>query len=53
MEMLTAEDDPVLLEDFVYTGTLSILDPLRPKYVVANSDAQGMRPDRYGNTNYG
>ena len=35
----------VIVEDFVYSGTLSILNPYQPTYHVIKSDNQGMRPD--------
>ena len=35
----------VIVEDFVYSGTLSILNPYQPTYHVIQSDNHGMRPD--------
>ena len=35
----------VLVEDFVYSGTLSIINPYKPVYHTIQSDNQGMIPD--------
>ena len=40
------EGEPVLVEDFVYSGTLAILDPYRPKYLSIEADEKGMRADK-------
>ena len=37
--------EPVVVEDFVYAGTLAIMDPYRPDYKVVPGDSKGMRPD--------
>ena len=34
----------VVVEDFVYSGTLSIMTPYQPRYHVVQSDQLGMRP---------
>ena len=43
-EMMLTEGSSVLVEDFVYSGTLSIINPYKPKYHVIESDDQGMKP---------
>ncbi len=35
----------IIVEDFVYSGTLSIINPYQPTYHVIQSDNHGMRPD--------
>ena len=40
------EGEPVLVEDFVYSGALAIMDPYRPKYLSVAADEKGMRADR-------
>ena len=44
-EMMLSQGSSVLVEDFVYSGTLSIINPYQPKYYVIESDDQGMKPD--------
>jgi len=43
-EMMLNQGSSVLVEDFVYSGTLSIINPYQPKYHVIESDDQGMKP---------
>lgn len=43
-EMSLDEGDPVALEDFIYPGVLSLLNPFNPNYVPVQSDGQGMIP---------
>jgi len=45
MEMLINPGDGVLVEDFVYSGTLSILTPYKPVYHVVESDDHGLVPE--------
>jgi len=45
IEMLMEPGAGVILEDFVYSGTLSILNPYKPVYHIVESDDQGMKPD--------
>jgi len=44
-EMMMSQGSGVIVEDFVYSGTLSILNPYQPTYHVIQSDNHGMRPD--------
>ena len=39
----------VLVEDFVYSGTLSIMTPYQPRYHVIQSDDKGMIPQSLRN----
>ena len=43
-EMMLSQGSSVLVEDFVYSGTLSIINPYQPKYFVIESDSDGMKP---------
>jgi len=43
-EMIMETGSSVLVEDFVYSGTLSIMNPYRPVYHVIQSDSQGLVP---------
>ena len=36
---------PVIVEEFIYAGTLTILNPYCPQYLVVKSDSEGMVPD--------
>jgi DNA-binding transcriptional MocR family regulator len=45
MEMLINAGDAVVLEEYVYSSVLSILDPYRPDYVVVEADGEGMHAD--------
>jgi len=45
LEMLVDMGSSVLVEEYVYSGTLSILNPYKPKYFVIQSDHLGMIPD--------
>jgi len=45
LEMLMEPGEPVVVEDFVYAGTLAIMDPYRPDYKIVPGDSEGMRPD--------
>ena len=44
LEMLMEPGDPVIIEDFVYSGTLAIMNPYSPVYHVVQSDSDGMIP---------
>jgi len=44
-ESLMDVGSSVLLEPYVYSGTLSILGPYQPKYHVVDADVHGIRPD--------
>ena len=33
------------MEDFIYSGTLAILEPYKPRYLTVAGDADGMDPD--------
>ncbi len=41
LEMMADAGDAVVVEDHTFFATLSILDPLRAKYVVVKTDRQG------------
>ena len=43
---LEPEGEPVALEDFVYPGVLSLLNPFNPAYMPIQSDGEGMIPAR-------
>ena len=45
LEMLLEPGDSVVVEEFVYSGTLSIMNPYKPNYLTIKSDEGGMRPD--------
>lgn len=45
LEMLMNVGSSVLIEDYVYAGTLSILNPYNPKYFVIQTDSLGMKPE--------
>ena len=45
LEALLEPGSSVIMEEFVYAGTLSIIEPYKPNYHVVTADAQGMRPD--------
>ena len=44
-EMMMSQGSSVLVEEFVYSGTLSIMNPYQPKYHVIQSDQHGLKPD--------
>jgi len=44
LEMMISQGSSVVVEDFVYSGTLSIMTPYQPRYHVVQSDQLGMRP---------
>eukprot|EP00092_Neocalanus_flemingeri_P004236 GFUD01004556.1.p1 GENE.GFUD01004556.1~~GFUD01004556.1.p1 ORF type:complete len:438 (-),score=98.23 GFUD01004556.1:51-1364(-) len=44
-EMMMDKGSSVLVEDFVYSGTLSIINPYEPKYHIIESDDKGMKPE--------
>ena len=44
-EMCLEPNDPVVVEEFIYPGTLSALNPYSPKYMAIKSDGLGMVPD--------
>jgi len=43
-EMSLTEGEPVALEEFIYPGVLSLLNPFNPAYIPVESDGQGMVP---------
>ena len=45
LEMMMRPGDNVLVEEFLYSGTLSIMNPYQPSYHVIKSDQHGMVPD--------
>ena len=45
-EMMLDEGDSVVVEDYIYSGTLAIMNPYKPNYVAISSDQDGMRPDK-------
>merc|ERR1711923_178608 len=45
IEMMIDKGSGVLVEDFVYSGTLAIMNPYEPKYYTVESDSQGMIPE--------
>ena len=44
-EMSLEPGDPIVLEEFIYPGTLSSLHPYSPKYMAIKSDGHGMVPE--------
>jgi kynurenine/2-aminoadipate aminotransferase len=46
LEMILNEGDSIVVEDYIYSGTLAIMNPYKPNYVVVSSDKDGMRPDK-------
>ncbi len=44
-EMLLNDGDAVIVEDFVYSGTLAILGPFNPDYLCVYNDGKGMVPE--------
>lgn len=44
LEMILEQDSCIITEEFVYAGALSITKPYRPRYLVIQSDSQGMVP---------
>ena len=44
-EMSLEPGDPVVVEEFIYPGTLSALHPYCPKYLAVKSDEKGMVPE--------
>ncbi len=49
IDMLLAgepEGEPVLVEDFIYAATIAMMEPYNPKYLVVESDENGLRSDR-------
>jgi len=45
LEILMEPGATVILEDYVYSGVLSILNPFKPKYHTIDADSEGMNPD--------
>ena len=45
LEMLMNVGSTVLVEEYVYSGTLAIINPYEPRYQVVKCDMDGMRPD--------
>ena len=45
LEMLMEPGEPVVIEDYVYAGTLAIMEPYKPNYLVVPGDGNGMRSD--------
>ncbi len=39
------EGEPILMEEYVYSGALAILDPFQPAYITVATDEKGMRAD--------
>ena len=44
-EMSLEPGDPIVVEEFIYPGTLSALHPYCPKYLAIKSDDKGMVPE--------
>lgn len=44
-EMMLNVNDQVLVQEPAYAGTLSILNPFRPRYIAVGGDAEGVVPD--------
>ena len=44
-EMSLEPGDPIVVEEFIYPGTLSALHPYCPKYLAIKSDEKGMVPE--------
>jgi len=45
LEMMIDQGSSVLVEDYVYSGTLAIMSPYKPVYHVIQSDSKGMVPE--------
>jgi len=45
LEVLLDQGSTVLMEEFVYSGTLSIINPYKPQYKVVKSDNEGIIPE--------
>ncbi|CAL4121765.1 unnamed protein product, partial [Meganyctiphanes norvegica] len=45
-EMMLNPGDYVVTQEPVYTGTLSIMNPYKPKYLPIGTDADGMNPEK-------
>jgi len=45
LEVLMEPGSTVLMEEFVYSGTLSIINPYKPQYKVVKSDSKGIIPE--------
>jgi DNA-binding transcriptional MocR family regulator len=41
IEMLTDVGDSIVVEEYIYSGTLGIMNPYDPTYVVIKSDSEG------------
>ncbi len=41
LEMMANEGDSVVVEDHTFFATVSILDPIKAKYVTVDTDSQG------------
>ena len=49
LEMILTPGQPVLVEEYVYSGTLAIMNPYDPKYLQVESDEDGMVPESLQN----
>jgi len=45
IEMLMEPGSAVVVEEFIYAGTLTIMNPYQPQYMVVQSDSKGMIPE--------
>ena len=50
IEMLMEPGAPVVVEEFIYAGTLTIMNPYQPEYLIVESDASGMIPESLKST---
>ena len=50
IEMLMEPGSPVVVEEFIYAGTLTIMNPYRPEYLIVESDSSGMIPESLKST---
>ena len=46
MEMMMTEGGSVVIQDYVYPGSLAAMTPYNPNYIVVESDKSGMKPDK-------
>merc|ERR1712198_48688 len=44
LEMLVEPGDYMITQEPVYTGTLAILNPYKPRYIPVRCDSEGMNP---------
>jgi len=45
IEMLLSPGDSVVVEDYIYAGTLGIMNPYKPNYIIVEGDRHGIKPD--------